>query len=152
MDAHQISGVCVGGHTVKTYRQNHDHHNLRDRHLINIIITIIIFPCDLALWVGWWVVVVCGGEGDTASRGWACSSICVPLCTGMPHSSQSSIIIITTVDDLGSGCRILGFLAISCPWCHGWHQEGFLYCEGGAHAFQASLHPWLGGQRPHQQA
>ena len=61
--------------------------------VILIIIIIIIFPCDLALWVGWWVVVVCGGEGDTASSEWACSSICVPLCTGMLPSSKSSIII-----------------------------------------------------------
>ena len=59
--------------------------------------SVVIFPCDLALWVGWWVVVVCGGEGDTASSEWAFSSICVPLCTGRLPSSKSSIIIIMMI-------------------------------------------------------
>ena len=39
------------------------------------------------------MVVVCGGEGDTASSEWAFSSICVPLCTARLPSSKSSMMM-----------------------------------------------------------
>ena len=72
---------------------------------------IIMMISDLALWVGRRVVVVCGGEGDTASSDWAFSSICVPLCTGTFPSSKSFIIIIIMSSSPSYRC-----LALPWPW------------------------------------